>query len=112
MLAISYRSLTVHFYCRDPNSGKKTLPIIVDKVDSLPYWPRHTNSKEEFLDMGSYSQMTVGTNLRKKQCNFLMDPEGFTEETTSSATTNFFTAISAWFIIYLQFMFSLFNTLN
>ena len=80
------------------------LPIIVDKVDNLPYWPRHTNKKEEFLDMGSYSQMTVGKKLRKKQCEFLRDPEGFTEEITSGAATNFVTEISAWFIINIIIM--------
>ena len=79
------------------------LPIIVDKVDNLPYWPRHTNKKEEFLDMGSFSQMTVGKNLRKKQCEFLRDPEGFTDKKTSGAATNFFTEISAWFLIIMSF---------
>ena len=109
---MQYIILKVHrvisFYLRNPNSGKRTFPIIVDEVDSLPEWPRHTIGKDVYLDMGSYHHVTVKTNLRKKQCEFLTDPEGFTEEITSCAKTNLFTSISFWFITTTILAFSLF----
>ncbi|CAB4003973.1 Hypothetical predicted protein [Paramuricea clavata] len=67
----------------DPNSGTRTLPIVVDKVDILPLWPQHSDINEEFLDMESFSRMTVRTKLREKHCEFLNDPEGFIEKETS-----------------------------
>jgi hypothetical protein len=80
---------------RDPNSGTRKLPIVVDKVDSLPLWPQHSESNEEFLDMESFSQMTVRTKLREKHCEFLNDPEAFIEKETSASTKNFIT-LRAW----------------
>ena len=71
---------------------------MVNKVDTLPTWPQHSDSKEEFLDMESYSQMTVRTKLRKTHCEFLKDPEGFLEQVTSGSTRNFLTT-PAWFIM-------------
>ena len=84
----------------------------MDKVDSLPGWPRYTNGKEFFLNMGSYHHMTVEKKLRKKQCEFLTDPEGFPEEITSDATTILLKSISSGFIITTIYAFSLFNKLN
>ena len=71
---------------------------MVGNVDNLPTWPEHTNSKEEFLDMDSFSQMTVKTKLRETHCQFLEDPEGFLEQGTSGSTRDFITT-SAWFIV-------------
>ena len=59
---------------------------MVDNVDTLPLWPQHSDSNEEFLDMESFSQMTVRTKLREKHCEFLNDPERFIEKTTSDLT--------------------------
>ncbi|XP_028408724.1 bile salt-activated lipase-like [Dendronephthya gigantea] len=64
----------------DPNAGTITLPIVVDNVDSLPTWPRYSVGKEEYLDMDSFSQMTVRTKLREMHCDFFMDPEGFLKD--------------------------------
>ena len=69
----------------DPNSGTKQLPIMLDNVTSLPTWPEYTNRKEEFLDMESFSQMTVRTKLRETHCEFIKDPEGFLEKATSGS---------------------------
>ncbi|CAB4026909.1 Hypothetical predicted protein, partial [Paramuricea clavata] len=79
----------------DPNSGTRKLPIVVDKFDSLPLWPQYSDSNEEFLDMESFSQMTVRTKLREKYCTFLNDPEGFIKKETSGSTKNFIN-LRAW----------------
>ncbi len=42
----------------DPNSGRTKLPFMVDKVDTLPRWPLHTNNSQEFLNMQDLSQFT------------------------------------------------------
>ena len=75
--------------CRDPNLGRRNLPIVVDNVDSLPRWPRHSDTEEEYLDMESFSQMTVRTKLREQHCEFLKDPEAFLQQKTSGSTKRF-----------------------
>ncbi|XP_028406018.1 cholinesterase-like isoform X2 [Dendronephthya gigantea] len=59
----------------NPNKGTTTLPLVLNQINNLPTWPRHTITTQEFLDMGSLSQMKIGTKLREKYCEFLKDPE-------------------------------------
>jgi hypothetical protein len=89
---------TFQILYRNPNLGNRKLPIVVGKISSLPTWPKFTESKEEFLDMDSFSQMTVRTKLRETHCKFLKDPEGFLEQVTTCSTRIFVTT-SAWFVI-------------
>ena len=79
---------------------------MVDNVNALPTWPQHSDSEEEFLDMESYSQMTVRTKLRKTHCEFLKDPEGFLEQVTSGSTRNFLTT-PTWFIMAVIYVISI-----
>lgn len=76
---------------RNPNLGRRKLPIVIDNVDSLPRWPRHTDTEEEYLDVGSFFQMTVRTKpgeQKEQKCEFLKDPEGFLQQETSGSTKN------------------------
>ena len=66
----------------------RKLPIVIDNVDSLPQWPRYSNTKEEYLDIESFSQMTVRTKLREKECEFLKDPGRYLQQETSGSTKN------------------------
>ena len=68
----------------DPNVGITTLPLVINDVDSLPNWPRYTNSNREYLEMESLSRMIIGKRLREKHCNFLKDPVGFTTKNKPS----------------------------
>jgi hypothetical protein len=61
---------------------------VVKNINSLPTWPRYTNSKEEFLDIEGFYRMTVKRKLRKAHCEFLKDPEGFLEKVTSSSISS------------------------
>ncbi|XP_046846337.1 acetylcholinesterase-like [Xenia sp. Carnegie-2017] len=61
----------------NPNLGRTKLPIVLNNIDSLPKWPKYSIQKQEYLDMGSYSKMNVGTKLRDKHCEFLKDPKAF-----------------------------------
>ena len=70
----------------DPNVGITKLPVVVEKVDDLPKWPKFTNASREFLDMESLSRMLVGKRLREKYCSFLDDPEGFIENEDKVST--------------------------
>ena len=80
-------SLILFLLYRNPNSGITKLPLTVNNVNTLPEWPSYTSSKEEYLDMRSLSQMVVGTKLRKKYCEFLMDPEGVTARAKTDMNT-------------------------
>ena len=84
---------------------------MVDDVNTLPLWPQHSDSNEEFLDMESFSQMTVRTKLREKHCEFLSDPEGFIEKATSGSTKNVIT-LRAWLTMVAFYGILLFDQLN
>ena len=71
------------YFRSDPNLGETKLPITLNKVDSLPKWPKFTYSKREYLDMESLSRMVIKNRLRETYCNFWKDPEGFTKQATS-----------------------------
>jgi hypothetical protein len=77
---------------RNPNSGTTKLPLALDtvNVDTLPTWPPHSSNKQEYLDMRSLSQMVVGTKLREKYCEFLLNPEDVSAEakTNTGATSS------------------------
>ena len=76
--------LVSKYFSSDPNLGETKLPITLNKVDSLPKWPKFTYSKREYLDMESLSRMTIKNRLRETYCNFWKDPEGFTKRQATS----------------------------
>ena len=84
---------------RDPNSGTRKLPITVDNVTSLPSWSQYSDSKEEFLDLESFSKVSVKTKLREKHCKFLADPENFVTKPTSGSGGNVRGVKSIWFFM-------------
>ena len=84
---------TLHIFVqhRNPNLGRRKLPIVVDNVDSLPRWSRHSGTKEECLDVGSFFKMTLRTKSgeqKEQKCEFLKDPEEFLQQETSGSTKN------------------------
>jgi hypothetical protein len=73
------------------------LPIKEDNVTNLPKWPQYIDGEQEFLDMESFSQMTVRTKLRETHCEFLKDPEGYVEKVQSDSERNLLKP--AWLIM-------------
>ena len=68
----------------DPNLGITKFPFPVNKVNSLPKWPKFTDSKREYIDMESLSRMIIKTRLRETYCDFWKDPVKFTKQATTS----------------------------
>ena len=60
--------------------GTTKLPIVAGKVPTLPTWPRHINTTQEFMDFQDLSKTAIQTKLREKYCKFLENPEGLALE--------------------------------
>ena len=54
--------------------------MVAGKVPTLPTWPRHINTTQEFVDFQDLSKTVIQTKLREKYCKFLENPEGLALE--------------------------------
>ena len=54
--------------------------MVAGKVPTLPTWPRHINTTQEFVDFQDLSETAIQTKLREKYCKFLENPEGLALE--------------------------------
>ncbi|XP_046839173.1 cholinesterase-like isoform X2 [Xenia sp. Carnegie-2017] len=87
----------------NPNIGTTKLPL----VSTLPRWPPHSKSGQEYLDMRSLSQMVVERKIRHKYCQFWSKPEEFLLSTTnisSRKTTSQLILIVVFFYNMCKFL--------
>ena len=96
--------LVPKYFCSDPNLGETKSPITLNKVASLPKWPKFTYSKREYLDMESLSRMIIKNRLRETYCSFWKDPEGFTKRQATSMGVKYLVqvllvAVVSYFVI-------------